>query len=359
MKPYVVTLRKIEHEKRDVAHAHADADELNPTAEVGEITQTSVELSEEGYRAYLGASNRITISEDVEARVQGEVVERDVEDVSISGVGSIPEDADLAFLAARVLRNKQGKEAGRGVKIAVIDQGLGSRVAMWLHSAGILQGAYSMIGERATAARGDHGTHVATTATPDGSYLYHYQALADSGSGSSSGVIKAIYHAVGQGVHIINMSLGGPGGGDQYEVALRYARRKGVLVFCAAGNTGKLEHHYPASCPSAISVAAYDRASATKASFSTFNSAVDLAGSGVSVLAYLASGALGRMNGTSMATPTVVFVAALVAGVTGARGDALLQALRSAAKDMSGPSTYDGSGLVQGGRTLRKLRGKG
>lgn len=359
-KRYVYSCRRIPPARRDVAQAYqVEPDELNPTAPVGETAQNSVTLSNEGYEAYVRASNLFSISEEVEAHVQGEVVERDAEDASIAGVGDIPEDADLTFLAARGMREKQGKEAGKGVRIAVIDQGLGSRVATWLHSAGILSGAYSMIGERATDARGDHGTHVATTATPDGSKLYHYQALADTGSGSSSGIIKAIYHAVDVAkVHIINMSLGGAGGGDQYEVALRYARGKGVLVFCAAGNTGKQEHHYPASCPSAISVAAYDRQSGSKASFSTFNSGVDVAGSGVGVLAYIASGALARMSGTSQATPMASFIAALIMGATGKRGDEVLQAIRAGAKDMAGPSTYDGSGLVQGKPTLKKIRGK-
>ncbi|WP_119065875.1 S8 family peptidase [Rubrobacter indicoceani] len=359
MKRYIYSCRRIVPAKRDVAQAYQiEPEELNPNAPVGEIAQNAVTLSEEGVEAYRRASNLLSIEEEVEAFVQGEVVERDVEDASVAGVGSIPEDADLTFLQALAMREKQGEKAGRGVKIAVLDQGLGSVVASWLHSAGILAGAWSMIGERATDAKGDHGTHVATTATPDGAKLYHYQVLADHGSGSSSGIIRAIYHAVEQGVDLINMSLGGSGGGEGYETAIRYARSRGVLVFCAAGNTGRQEHHYPASCPSAISVAAYDRASGAKASFSTFNTAVDLAGSGVGVLAYLASGALGRMNGTSMATPTAVFVAVLVAGMTGARGDALLQALRSAAKDMPGPATWDGNGLVQGKRTVRKIRGK-
>lgn len=363
-KRYVYSCRRIPPVKRDVAQAYqVEPDELNPDAPVGEIAQNAVSLTDEGFAAYRSASNLLSIEEESEAHIQGDVIERDVEDASVTGVGSIPEDADLIFLQAYSMRERQGQKAGvypsgAAVKIAVIDQGLGSRVASWLHSAGILAGAWSMIGERATAATGDHGSHVATTATPDGAKLYHYQGLGDSGSGSSSGIIRAIYHAVGQGVDIINMSLGGSGGGEQYETAIRYARSRGVLVFCAAGNTGREEHHYPASCPSSISVAAYDRESGAKASFSTFNTAVDVAGSGVSVLAYLASGALGRMSGTSMATPTVVFVAALVAGMTGARGDALLQALRSAAKDMPGPATWDGSGLVQGKRTLKKIRGK-
>lgn len=343
---YVYACRVIEPERRDIAHRYQrDPVELHP-AEIGEVRQLAVTLDDEGYEAYRNASNLIEIEPVVEARAMG-MPEGEEASADASSAGTrIPTDEDLYFIRSLSMRDRGRR--GEGVKVAVLDTALGAGVVSWLRPQ--IAAARSFVGGNALAGSNDHGSHVATTALPDRAKLVHAAVLDDSGSGRSDGILQGLYWAIEQGADVINMSLGGTGGKDQYERAIAYARRRGVLVFCAAGNEAQRGNPviYPGACPSAISISAYDRATGSRAPFSTFNEQVDLASSGVNVLAYYASGRLGRMSGTSMATPLAVWAAASAMAESGKRGDAVLQAMRQKAKDTPAPAAFEGSGIVRG-----------
>jgi serine protease AprX len=102
-----------------------------------------------------------------------------------------------------------------------------------------------------------HGSHVASTILGDGSgsaplaarlrgvapaaQVYAAKVLDADGVGDSSGIIAAIDWCVVQGVDIINMSLGVPGGSDGQDalsLAANAAVEAGVVVVVAAGNAG-------------------------------------------------------------------------------------------------------------------------
>lgn len=113
-----------------------------------------------------------------------------------------------------------------------------------------------------------HGTHVAGTIAQTTNNrigvagvapwvkLMPIKVLSASGSGSVSGIAAGIRWAVDHGAQVINMSLGGPFRSAPLAKAVKYASNKGVVVVCAAGNDGRDRVSYPAADPGALAVAA-------------------------------------------------------------------------------------------------------
>ena len=205
--------------------------------------------------------------------------------------------------------------------------------------------------------------------------------------GTSAVVADAIRFAVDNGAHVINMSLGGDMASTAERDAIRYAVDQGVVVVVAAGNEG--ERGSPPSYPGAdagdidgaIAVGAVDVALA-RAPYSNVNDYVEIAAPGGDLGADLnddgyADGVLqqtldaeavfgeGRWDvfvyefshGTSMATPHVAALAALLIdqGITDPR--AVEAALKRFATDL-GPEGRDnetGHGLLNPRATLRGL----
>ncbi|WP_281241520.1 S8 family serine peptidase [Sporomusa acidovorans] len=77
------------------------------------------------------------------------------------------------------------------------------------------------------------------------------KVLGGDGGGSLQGITEAIHYAIdwkgaqGEKVRIISMSLGGPQGSEQLHDAIIRAANSGILVVCAAGNTGIQEEQFP------------------------------------------------------------------------------------------------------------------
>ncbi|MDR6507310.1 S8 family serine peptidase [Arthrobacter oryzae] len=180
-----------------------------------------------------------------------------------------------------------------------------------------------------------HGTHVAGIVAakynnkigvagvcPECSIL-DVKVLNDSGSGSSSVIANGITWAADNGAKVINMSLGQRVSSRTLEAAVSDAWNKGAVIVAAAGNAGTQAKIYPGAYPNVIAVAATDN-NDRKASFSTYGKWVDVAAPGVNVYSTFPNHpfVLGTQNGrsqgydvasgTSMASPVVAGVAALV-----------------------------------------------
>ncbi len=82
------------------------------------------------------------------------------------------------------------------------------------------------------------------------------KALAANGTGLWTVAAKGIIWAADHGADVINLSFGGPTGGDILQNAIRYARDKGAVVVGSAGNYGTTAPFYPGAFPEVLSVAA-------------------------------------------------------------------------------------------------------
>ncbi len=171
-----------------------------------------------------------------------------------------------------------------------------------------------------------HGTHVAGTIVArtnngigvagiaPGASIMPVKVLGDTGTGYFSDVLDGIDYSVANGASVISMSLGASLSAASvaaFQPTFDAAAAAGVVLVAAAGNSGDGSISYPAAFDHVISVAAIDNSSAI-ASFSTRNAFVDVAAPGVGIASTVKSGGYGLMSGTSMATPHVAAVAALV-----------------------------------------------
>lgn len=209
-----------------------------------------------------------------------------------------------------------------------------------------------------------HGTHVAGTiaalgnngqgvigVNPSGLLNLHIVKVFDNSGGWAYGsdLVRAIQQCADAGSQVVSMSLGGPGSSQAERNAMANFAANGMLLIAAAGNDGNNRFSFPASYDSVMSVAAIDR-NKNVASFSQYNSQVEIAAPGVGVLSTTPGSNYQSFNGTSMATPHVSGVAALVwshfpnCSVTEVRS-----ALNSSAQDLgaTGRDIYYGHGLVQ------------
>ena len=181
-----------------------------------------------------------------------------------------------------------------------------------------------------------HGTHVAgivgasgnITGIAPGVKFVIYKALNSAGSGTAANVISAIENATNYGVDIISMSLGGSGYTDSvYSTSIQNAVDAGIPVVIAAGNDGAAGYYTtdsPGADLNAITVGAINKSN-TIADFSSRGYALysngslagikpDIVSYGVDINStlYNGTGIYGKKSGTSMSTPMVAGVVALV-----------------------------------------------
>ena len=136
------------------------------------------------------------------------------------------------------------------------------------------------------------------------------------GSGTLENALKAIDYATKMGAKIMSNSWGGGGFSDTLKQAIERSNAAGALFVAAAGNESNnndANPSYPASyqIPNILSVAAVDNQGAM-ASFSNFGrTSVHVGAPGVNIVSTTTSG-YESWSGTSMATPHVSGIAALV-----------------------------------------------
>jgi len=180
-----------------------------------------------------------------------------------------------------------------------------------------------------------HGTHVAGTIAAVGNNnvgvvgvnwnakIMALKFLGANGKGGTADAIDAINYAAmmkrdyGVNVVVTNHSWGGGGFSSFLRDAMAASATQNILFVAAAGNDASdtdIVPHYPSSydLDSVISVAATNR-NDDRASFSNFgNVTVDLGAPGQTILSTTPNNTYSNYNGTSMATPHVAGVAALL-----------------------------------------------
>ena len=214
-----------------------------------------------------------------------------------------------------------------------------------------------------------HGTHVAGTIAAQtnnaigvagiapGVRIMPVKVMDSNGQGYWSDFLEGVDWARTHGASIVNLSLGGPLSASQvaaFQPTFDAAYNAGVLVVAAAGNFNNSNGFYPASFAHVISVSATNNSDA-KASFSNFGPAVDLSAPGVTIESTYTGATYQTMSGTSMATPHVVGVAALIRSYHPTYTvDEVETALEITARDLGAPGRDDifGNGRIQAAQAV-------
>jgi serine protease len=260
---------------------------------------------------------------------------------------------------------------GQGVTVAVIDTGIAcfddGPFSRGTDLSGTrCGGGWNFVDDNARAADDHgHGTHVAGTiaqTTNNGmgtaglaycATLMPIKVLSKQGFGSTANVAEGIRYAADEGAQVINMSLGGPIKSQILEDAVNHALSKGVVIVAAAGNSGR-SVGYPAAYPGVIAVSATDDKD-NIARFSSRGPQVGIAAPGVAVTQQTVCNGgkdkcevFGTFNGTSMASPHVAGVAAMIESLGVTDPGAVRDALQSSARAKDNKNLY-GAGILDGG----------
>ncbi len=214
-----------------------------------------------------------------------------------------------------------------------------------------------------------HGTHVAgivSAATNNGTGMasigYNTKILpVKIGRDSDAALVGAtdgLYYAMRSGVDVINMSFGTTTNAATLKAVIAQVAAAGIVMVAAAGNNGDQELQYPAAYPEVISVGATNQ-NDEKASFSNYGSTIDVMAPGVGIYSTLPEGnnTYGHYNGTSMATPLVSGLAALVVShFPGISSSQLRSKIEDGCEDISaqnpGMSGMLGAGRINAFRTI-------
>jgi minor extracellular protease Epr len=205
---------------------------------------------------------------------------------------------------------------GKGVKVAVIDSGVS------FHEDLVVHGGVSFVEDKQWYEdENGHGTHVAGIISaenndkgvvgiaPD-SEIYALKALGSDGVGKLTNIIAAVDWSIENEMDIINLSIGTPTNVLSFELVVKKAYDKGILVVASSGNDGA-DVIYPAKYESVIAVSATNGTNSIT-SFSNYGPEIEMSAPGDVIISTYKNNTYQTMSGTSMAAPFVAGQLALL-----------------------------------------------
>ncbi|MEJ7592424.1 MAG: S8 family serine peptidase [Planctomycetaceae bacterium] len=217
----------------------------------------------------------------------------------------------------------------------------------------------------------DHGTHTAGTIAgrPGGGHEIGVapaamlaSAIVIEGGDVIARVLAGMDWAIGQGARILNMSLGLRGFHNDFLPLTQLLRQKGILPVFAVGNEGPGTSRSPGNYDEALSVGA----SAEDNSVPNFSSSrqfttwlvPDVVAPGVEVISAMPGGGFQEMDGSSMATPHIAGLAALLwSAVPAATVDQVEQAIFTSCQKLPNePDSRQNRGVPDAVAALAELR---
>ncbi len=286
--------------------------------------------------------------------------EREVRYQRYAETTSTPERQEVGFDAA--VAASSGTMRGRGIRVAVIDDGVDPRNPDLSTPGKVIDGG-DFTGETAATgltATDNHGTAVAAIiAATQGNgvgmvggapetTIVSYRVFDTAGGSGSAGVRAAILRAVDDGVSVINLSLGSPFRSQAVSEAIAQAQAADVVTVVASGNDGTERPNFPAGDRGVLSVGATQRVGSSWAVASFSNGgAVDVLAPGADVTSWWRDSTgvpeLRLLDGTSFAAPQVSAIAAGLAA-SGVRGDRARAAIAASAEIRPGGAAYRSGG---------------
>ncbi|MCL2529685.1 MAG: S8 family serine peptidase, partial [Coriobacteriia bacterium] len=329
----------------------------------------------------LAADELVTPEEDVQAN--GEVLEFDASELealkdldALAVTINDPQRNNQWALASSRAYDAWGlAQTNRRVTVAVIDSGVRTTHEDLVNN--IVPGSYrDVTGRGVTGDVTGHGTHVAGIIAAQANnglgvagISYNARIIpinvfyAASGEyTSNTSMVVAAYDYLFTGtlardtnLKVINMSLGGVGSDSLVESRINGAYNLGVLTVCAAGNNNSNDLVYPGAYSNCINVANLQRGTGVlndvRNPTSNWGNTIDISAPGTLILSttYGSNSSYGYMTGTSMASPFVAGIAALLfAAEPRATPAQVRSALFNTAKDLGAPGKdiYYGWGQV-------------
>ena len=268
---------------------------------------------------------------------------------------------------------------GRGVVVAHLDTGVdGTHPALKGAIASFAE--FDALGNQVMPSpkphdSGQHGTHTAGTiagravrgvsiGVAPGAKLA--SAMVIEGGNVVARVLAGLDWALGRQAKVLSMSLGLTGWWDDFLPVIQILRARGVLPVIAVGNEGPGTSRSPGNYAESLSVGAVDK-NLDVADFSSSQrfarpkdpNVPDLVGPGVDVTSSVPGRRYAMMSGTSMATPHIAGLAALLfQAKPGASLDDVENAiLRSCTRGPGMPAARAGEGFPNAAKAYENLTG--
>mmetsp|Transcript_46036 Transcript_46036/g.112413 ORF Transcript_46036/g.112413 Transcript_46036/m.112413 type:complete len:836 (+) Transcript_46036:444-2951(+) len=215
-----------------------------------------------------------------------------------------------------------------------------------------------------------HGTHVTGTVSASdngfgivgvapGAEVIFGRVFDDDGFFHSSDIIAGLEACRDSGASVVNLSLGGPGMSRREQIMMEsFFENDNIVTVAATGNSGNFELNFPAAYDYVVGVAAVDR-DGNRAQFSTRNAKIDVAAPGVNVASTYPGGRYAYLSGTSMSSPHVAGVVALMLSVAPNSSPIdIFLALRATAVKEGEPDTSLGFGIVDALAAVQEISGQ-
>ena len=282
--------------------------------------------------------------------------------------------------------DKAGKEfSGHGVKIGIIDSGCDNSHPQLTH---VKKGLDLTNNRNANTWATDtvaHGTHCAGIISGKSGVVEGIRGFAPEAEvhafkvfpgGRFDSLLEALDECITRGIDVVNLSLGSDQVSEIVAQKIEEARRSGVACIVAAGNSaGPVQ--FPGNLPNVLTVSAVGKAGefpadtyhalttlpgvasvdgVFAAKFSCFGPQIDVSGPGVAIVSCIPGNGYAAWDGTSMATPHITGLAALLlahhpvfksqlAHRSEQRVAALFQLLKSAAVPYVADFSRGGAGI--------------
>ena len=164
------------------------------------------------------------------------------------------------------------------------------------------------------------------------------------GCAAYSAIAAGIRYAVDHGARIINISLVGDQPSAALQDAVNYAWARNAVVIAAAGNTADATPQYPAACQHAVAVSA-SASNDNLCSFSSHGPHIGVAAPGEAIWTtqMRTNAPFGAWSGTSLASPVVAGVVALMASANNSLSNTQLVSVLTQTADDIGATGFDSS----------------
>lgn len=310
-----------------IQERYSESDEINGNAEenLEDNNLLSVELSDEQAEGLEENKNIDFLEEDYEItgcrNEKGKKEKAKKKKHSKKENRLMTNDSEYEWNVRMIQAEEKFADTGNHVKVAIIDSGIdwGNDINL-VYQVSLVPGEEDMT--QIFMDDSGHGSSVASliAANDDGSGItginpyvdiYSYRVLAEGNCSPVSRVVEAIYMAINQGVHIINMSFGLSEYSEALKQAVRDAKKAGILIIAAAGNTGEEGVQYPAAFEEVMAVGAVNQFG-TVEDYSSKGEEVEIVAPGELVRTTGFIGSEEVLSGTSLAAPQVTAIASLI-----------------------------------------------